>query len=38
MGHGVGMDIEKDILEKNGAKVSVESQQGEGTTVCVAFR
>ena len=38
MGHGVGLALAKAILEKHGAKVSVESQQGEGTTVCVAFR
>lgn len=38
MGHGVGLALAKAILEKHEAKVSVESQQGEGTTVCVAFR
>ena len=38
MGHGVGLALAKAILEKHGAKVSVESQQGECTTVCVAFR
>ena len=33
MGHGVGLALAKAILEKHGAKVSVESQQGEGTTL-----
>lgn len=38
MGHGVGLALAKAILERHGTKVSVESQQGEGTTVRVAFR
>ena len=38
MGHGVGLALAKAILEKHEAKVSVESQQGEVPTVCVAFR
>ncbi len=38
IGHGVGLALAKAILEKHGATVSVESKQGEGTTVCVAFR
>ena len=38
IGHGVGLALAKAILEKHGAKVSMISQQGEGTKVCVAFR
>lgn len=38
MGHGVGLALAKAILEKHGATVSVESKQGEGTTVRVTFR
>uniref|UniRef100_UPI00402A204B sensor histidine kinase n=1 Tax=Prevotella sp. TaxID=59823 RepID=UPI00402A204B len=38
IGHGVGLALIKAILEKHGAKVSVESQLGEGTTVRVPFR
>jgi len=38
IGHGVGLALAKAILEKHGATVSVESKQGEGTTVRVTFR
>ena len=38
IGHGVGLALAKAILEKHGATVSVESEQGEGTTVRVTFR
>ena len=37
MGHGVGLALAKAILEKHGARIKVESQQGEGTTVQVSF-
>lgn len=38
IGHGVGLALAKAILEKHGATVSVESKQGEGTTVRMTFR
>ena len=38
IGHGEGLALAKAILEKHGATVSVESKQGEGTTVRVTFR
>lgn len=37
MGQGVGLALAKAILEKHGARIKVESQQGEGTTVQVSF-
>ena len=36
-GHGVGLALAKAILERHGARISVKSQQGKGTTVCVSF-
>lgn len=36
-GHGVGLALAKAILEKNGARIKVQSRPGEGTLVVVSF-
>lgn len=36
-GHGVGLALAKAILERHGARIRVESEPNQGTTVTVAF-
>jgi signal transduction histidine kinase len=36
-GIGLGLLLVKDFVEQNGAKIQVQSVQGEGTTFFVAF-
>ena len=37
-GHGVGLSLARAILERHGARLSVSSKQGKGTTVTVVFK